>query len=68
MTQIADKSCDLAKPTVCKSYEILDRVIQYELPLPKIQQDEMHIKSCKKLKEELDAYCRQLPRISFNGS
>ena len=32
------------------------------------KQEEMHIKSCQKLKEELDSYCRQFPCISFNGS
>ena len=32
------------------------------------KQEEMRIKACQKLKEELDSYCRQLPCISFNGS
>ena len=32
------------------------------------KQEEMGIKRCIKLKDELDAYCRQLPCISFNGS
>ena len=32
------------------------------------KQEEMRIKRCIKLKDKLDAYCRQLPCISFNGS
>ena len=32
------------------------------------KQEEMRIKAYKKLKEELDSYCRQLPCIRFNGS
>ena len=32
------------------------------------KQEEMHMKQCKKLKDELDSYCRQIPCISFNGS
>lgn len=32
------------------------------------KQDEMCIKRCLKLNDELEAYCHQLPCISFNGS
>ena len=32
------------------------------------KQEEMHMKQCKKLKDDLDSYCRQIPCISFNGS
>ena len=32
------------------------------------KQEELCIKQCIKLKDELDAYCRQLPCISLNGS
>ena len=87
MTNIANKSYDLAKAKFCETYGMLDCMIQSELPLiedsndddPILEelildsmewqkQEEMHIKSCQKLKEELDSYCRQLPCISFNGS
>ena len=87
MSQISDKSYELAKAKFSKAFAKLDRVIQSELPLTKDpdddesfleelvtdsnewqKQEEMHIKQRKKLRDELDSYCRQIPCISFNGS
>ena len=87
MSQISDKSYELAKAKFSEAFAQLDRVIWSEFPLTKDpdddesfleelvadsnewqKQEEMHMKQCKKLRDELDSYCRQIPCISFNGS
>ena len=40
MTNITNKSYDLAKEKFCETYEMLDRVIQSELPLTKDSNDD----------------------------
>ena len=87
MSQISDKSYELAKAKFSEAFAKLDCVIRSEVPLTKDpdddesfleelvadsnewqKQEEMHIKQCKKLRDELDSYCCQIPCISFNGS
>ena len=80
MTQICDKSYELAKTKFADAFEKLDLIIRSEEPevveedvsgdqsenLEKIKEN--HRSQCQKLKEELDRYCHQLPCLSFNGS